>query len=290
MRRARETHASWMPVLQVLGVVLVVVVGRRFGVPEDVAAASLAGGATAVLVVHAARRVRSGGGGRLLTVAFASAVAAASMVPALRSMLPGRPIVSAVPEHEGNSVALPPGSVGPVRLLVSSELPEDRSAYIGFSLVLGAERVEGALEHGVRRWGAGEDVRRYHVERPSVYFDARVAPGAKSLLLARLSSALPSALRVDVYRRIIPSWIFLLLALLALSFAGFVDALAGGRGRVGFTSGAALASGLLAGWTATPEQALWPCMVSLAFGTLIGGAGGRATSRAAKWLRRTFRP
>lgn len=96
MTRTRTPHGSWTLVLRVLGIVLVVLVGRRFGVPEDVAAASLATGATAVLVVHAARRVRSGGGGRLLTVAFASAVAVACVVPALRSVVPGRPILSAV--------------------------------------------------------------------------------------------------------------------------------------------------------------------------------------------------
>ena len=290
MSRKRESHGPWAAMLQVFGVMFLAVVGRRLGLEEKVAAASLATGATAVLVAHAAWRVRAGGGGRLLTVTFASTLAVASLAPALRSMLPGRPILSARLEREGSSVALPPGSAGAVRLLVSSELPEDRRAYVGFTLVLGAEHLEGALEHGVRRWGAGEDVRRYHVNRSSMYLDSRIAPDVDELSVARLASAVPATLRIDVYRRVIPSWVLLVLAFLALSFAGRVEALTGARGHVTPISGAALGSGLLAGWSATPEQALWPCIVSVTFGAIVGVPAGLATSRATKWLRRRLKP
>jgi hypothetical protein len=111
------------------------------------------------------------------------------------------------------------------------------------------------------------------------------------LSLARLASAVPATTsRVDVYRRVLPGWILPVAACLALSFAGVVEALTVARGHVAAISGAVLGGGLLAGWSATPEQALWPCIVSLAFGAIVGVPAGLATSRATKWLRRRLKP
>jgi hypothetical protein len=47
-------------------------------------------------------------------------------------------------------------------------------------------------------------------------------------------------------------------------------------------AGAALAGRLLAGWSATPEQAVWPCIVSLLFGAIIGVPAGFAISSGAR--------
>lgn len=170
-------------------------------------------------------------------------------------------------------------------VLVSSDLPESRNANLGFTLAIGAERLEGSLEHGVRRWKVGRRVRRYHVQRSSVYLETRIAPGVRELSLARLSSPSPSPLRIDVHRRVIPSWALLLLSSAALVLAGGVEVRTRTRGRIAPAAGAALAAGLFAGWSATPDHALWPVIGSLAVGAFVGGAAGLATSAAARWLR-----
>lgn len=213
-------------------------------------------------------------------LALAAAAFAVAVAPALASILPGRAIVAAVLQREGNSVKLPAGTAGPVRVLVSSEFPEDGRTVVPFELTLGTERLEGMLERSVRHWRAARGVRHYRVERSSVYFDARVEPGVQAISLSRFASTTERGLEVAVYRRTIARWLAILAGCLTFAVAGAFEALIAPRGQLAPSAGAAIATGTLAGWTATPHHALGAVIASLGVGALVGVSAGLGLSRA----------
>ena len=277
---AREL-VPWGAMLLEVAAVISALVGRRLGASESVAAASLVVVACGIPLLRAALRASREGAPAPAAFALATAVFAVAVAPALASILPGRAIVTAVLQREGNSVKLPAGTAGPVRVLVSSEFPEDGRTVVPFELTLGTERLEGTLERSVRHWRAARGVRHYRVERSCVYLDARVERGVQAISLSRFASTTERGIEVAVYRRTLSGWLAVLAGCLTFAVAGAFEALIGPRSQLAPSAGAAIATGTLAGWTATPHHALEPVIASLALGSAAGVAAGLVLSRAA---------
>jgi len=275
-------------VLHGTAVVLLALPARRLGLAKVQVALALVIGVTAVLAAHAARGLRRSAKSLGGTVALVTGIVAASLTPALRTLSPGRPLLSTQLDGPGRSAALPPGISGRVRLLVRGDLPSGRPAHVAFILALGSQRLEGTLEHGTTRWRVGEETGHYHLRRSSIYVDGSVAAGVSELTLVQLVAAAPVSLRIEVYRDVVPPWFALGLAGVALLCAAWAAGPKADAERTVALSGTALTSGLLTGWLATPDRATWPAVVSLALGTFLGIASGALASRATSWVRRRW--
>lgn len=267
-------------------VVLLALAAGRLGLADVQVALALVIGVTAVLAAHAAKGLRRNSKSLGGTVALVTGIVAASLTPALRTLSPGRPLLSTQLDGPGRSATLPPGTSGRVRLLVRGDLPAGRPANVAFILALGSQRLDGTLEQGTTRWRMGEGAGHYHVRRRSAYVDGSVAPGVSELTLVQLITSAPLSLSIEMYRDLVPPWLAVALAVVVLLCAAWAVGPKADAERTVALSGTALAVGSLTGWLATPDRATWPAVVSLGLGTFIGFIAGTLAFRGMRVLRR----
>jgi hypothetical protein len=214
------------------------------------------------------------------TRAFAGAAALLTLgtvgLPSLRTVHPGEPLFSGEVERSGDSVAVPEGISGPVRLLVSGKLAERGEPVVTFTVSGTREPVDGKLERtfGYARIGRGGRA-RVAQDHDTDFFPANLADGTRSLRLERIQGQLTTPLRIAVYREPIPipggPYV---LAALALVLAAVVDARLGWKSNLAVASGMAVTFGLLVTYNATPASAIGPAAGGVVLGAIIGSLAG----------------
>jgi len=230
----------------------------------------------AVFLVRPALDARREPLARGLAVAAAVVTLAAMLLPALRTVRPGEPLFAGDVGQVDETIPVPPGAAGPVRLLVSGKLPDRGEPSVSFTIGGTKEPVEGRLErtYGYTRVGRGARARVAH-DHTADYYAAELPAGASALKLERLSGQLGSRLAVAVFREPIPfaggPWI---LAGLALLLACAADARMGQRNNLSVAAGMALAFALLVTYNATPAAAVGPAVGGVVLGALAGSLVG----------------
>lgn len=275
-----EALSGWMVPVAALVAVGVVALLYFVGIAsEDVTATVVvaAAGVTAGLyLVRPALDRANPAGGRWLAAAAALLTCVATVVPALPTVRPGDPIFSGEVAQVDDTVAVPRGVAGPVRLLVWGKLAPGGEPSITFTISGTREPIDGKLERtfGYTRIGRGGRARVAH-DHTADFYPAEIPPGATALKLDRLRGQLVSPLHVAVYREPIPiaggPWVLAAVALLAACLA---DARLGLRNNLAVASGMAVAFGLLVTYNATPAAAVGPAVGGIILGALVGSLAG----------------
>jgi hypothetical protein len=248
--------------------------------------ASEAGTATVIVVcvavagaLHLARWALDGGrdsGSRALAAGAAALTLVAVAFPAVRSVVPGEPVFQGELHQRGDSLAVPAGFSGAVRVLVAGALPDRGEPAISFRISGTDPPVEGRLlrTFGYARMGRGGR-RRVASDHSADFHAARIAPGAGALELERVEGSVDLPLRVAVYRDPLPVpgapwW----LAVIALGLAALAEARLAHPTALAVPAGMALAFGLLVTYNATPSAAVGPAVGGLVLGALTGSLAG----------------
>jgi hypothetical protein len=213
---------------------------------------------------------------RVLSAAAAILTAVATVLPALRTVHPGDPVFGGELGQVDDTIAVPGGMTGAVRLLVSGKLAERGEPAVTFTIGGTRDPVEGKLERtfGYARVGRGGRARVAH-DHTADFYPAQIPPGARELKLERIQGQLGSQLLVAVYREPIPvaggPWV---LAAVALLLAAVADARLGLKNNLAVAAGMAVAFGLLVTYNATPAAAVGPAVGGVVLGALGGSLGG----------------
>jgi hypothetical protein len=286
--KAPSTFSLWLDealsgwILPVAGLVAVALVGLLYmaGIASEDATATVV--VSAVSLGVALYIVRPGldrgrdAGTRALAIAAAVATLVATALPALRTVRPGEPVFEGEVGQVDDTIPIPGGYAGQVRLLVSGKLAERGEPSVTFTIAGTKEAVEGKLERtfGYARVGRGGRARVAH-DHTADFYPAEISPGARELKLDRLQGQLGSRLRVAVYSEPIPvkggPWV---LAAVAVLLASLADARLGMKNNLSVVAGMAAAFGLLVTYNATPAAAVGPSVGGVVLGALVGSLAG----------------
>ncbi len=213
---------------------------------------------------------------RALAAAAAFLTLIAAGLPALRTVHPGDPLFAGEVDRSGDSVPVPGGISGPVRLLVSGRLADRGEPVVTFTIGGTREPVDGKLERtfGYARIGRSGRA-RVAQDHDTDFFPAYLSPGARAITLERIQGQLTTPLRIAVYREPIPipggPYV---LAALALVLAAVLDARLGWKNNLSVASGMAVVFGLLVTYNATPASAIGPAAGGVVLGGIVGSLAG----------------
>jgi hypothetical protein len=245
--------------------------------PEGPAAAALAVVMAAVVALLMARPALSQSAdplGRGLTFGAAALSAALCLSGAIGAVLPGKPLVEAELGQTGETLALPAGLSGRVRLLVHAPLPAGGTPVVDFRLAGAEAPIEGRVERTVSyaRVGRGSRAAVAH-DHNETWVRGTVPAGVASLKLDRLNGQVAGPLQVALYGEVVPPWLTWVLALVAVAAAAVADSRLR-KGNVAALSGMAVSYGLLVAYNATPQSAVGTSMGAVLLGGLGGALGG----------------
>lgn len=211
----------------------------------------------------------------------------ASIIPGLDGILPGPRRAGGDAQAVGDSVALPSGMHGPVRVLVHAQLPASGNQFIGVSISGATKPFEARFGRTVlHRHGAR---RKYHTAAHGPefrYFDAVIPVGAQRLHVDKLVGEPEGRIRIDIYDPKLPLWAVLGVDLFAL----VVVVLAGScgvplRANAADAAGLALGFGFALSYSATPGFAVGPAFAALLSGAPVGAAVGASLAWiGARWM------
>jgi len=285
-----EALSGW--ILPAAGLAVVAASGLLYaaGVVSEEAIASMvvlaAALGVALYVLRPALDPRREAGSRAVAGGAAVLTLVATALPALRTVHPGDPVFAGEVGQVDETISVPEGFSGSVRLLVSGRLAQRGEPSVTFVITGTQDPVEGRLERtfGYARVGRGGRARVAH-DHTADFYPARIARGARQLKLDRIQGELGSRLRVAVYREPIPiaggPWV---LAGLAVLLASIADARLGLKNNLAVAAGMAVAFGLLVTYHATPAAAVGPAIGGFILGALGGSLAGWATGAFARRL------
>jgi hypothetical protein len=223
------------------------------------------------------------GGTPLLYAAAAVTLLATAWGP-LTTIWPGEPAFRGEAGVAGESIPVPPGSYGPVRLLVHGRLRDGGEPVVEFTLGGTRPPVVGRLErtYGYARVGRRGRTRVAH-EHNAEWFTASIPEGTRALVLERVSGQLGGRMEIAAYRQVLPfPWAPVALALAGLVLAAAADARLALRGNAAVWAAMGLAFGLLVAFNATPFASLGPVVGGLILGATLGALGGWLASFVAR--------
>lgn len=236
------------------------------------------GAAAAVLRPALAERIDPVG--RALTVAAAIGTLLVAGLPALATVLPGRPFVEGDLAVPGDALPLPSGLPGRARLLVHANLPAAGGPPVGFVLGGPTPPVQGHLERKVSFARVGRGGRSAAYDHSSAFLEARLS-GVAAIVLERLGGETAGPLHVTVHRDPLPGPAHVVLALVVLALAAAAQARLR-RGGGPACAGVALAFGVVVTERATPDAAVATTLGAALLAALVGGVVGAL----AGWLAR----
>ena len=286
-----EALAGW--ILPVAAIAVVVATGALYAaglVSEVTTAALLAVAAPLAVTVVMLRPALEGGrdaGSRALLIVAAALTLLVTMVPALQAILPGDALFGGDVGIEGETIAVPPGVDGRIRLLVAGRLREGGEPSATFVFTGTRQPIEGKLERTTSYARVGRLGRTPVThDHTSDWYEGVLSPGTSALRLDRLQGHLGGRLQISVYRDWLPHGLQVVVALLVLLLAALADARAGIQGNAAVLSGMTLAFGLLVSFNATPAAAVGPAAGGVILGAVIGALAGAV----AGWLGRKLVP
>lgn len=260
-----------------LPVAAVVLVGGAWGLsvlgvlPEGFAGAAIAlvmATALALLMVRPALSLAVDRPTRAATIGLAVAAFVLCLWPATGAVLPGHPIAEGDLAGRGDTLAVPAGHAGRVRLLVHAPLPPGGTPEVEFRLDGGAGAMSGHVERTASMGRAGRSRTTVLHERNETWVHGALASGTP-VSLDYLSGPVAGALHVGVYGETLPPVALWILGALIVFGAAVVESRIG-KGNVAALAGMAVAYGLLVSLNATPVTAVGTSLG----GVLLGGLGG----------------
>jgi hypothetical protein len=273
--RGRRTpnRSEWMAILPLLGGFALVVALRAARVVHESSAGLLL--AVGLPAIALARFVRSTNASttrwmRVATVATAIAALAVETTAGVEAAHPGSPLARADGVEVGQSIALPEGAHGEVRIMVAVALSRSRDDLASITLSGGTHllRAEFATTTSHRTDARGG---RQHVANrgaESRYFDVTIPSGTSSLRVEALTSNAP--MRVEVYPAATP-WAYYAIACLLILLVSTLVALRAKLSELAvFSAGQSLGFALTFAAWATPSATMGPAFAA----TIVGFAAG----------------
>ena len=212
-------------------------------------------------------------------VALLIAVAAGLLcaVPAITSVVPGRPVAEGEVSRVGDRLELPAGALGTgggLRLLVHAPLPPGGTPVVEFRFTAGAAPLSGTVERTVSysRVGRGSRAAVAH-DHNEVWVHGALGAGATALTLDRIDGPLAGPLQVAVHGELISPLALWVVSLLVLVLAAIWEARLRGS-HLAALAGMALAYGLLVYGNATPHAAIGTSLGAILLGALGGALAG----------------
>jgi hypothetical protein len=208
--------------------------------------------------------------GRWLAVAAAVGVALVALGGALPAVLPGEPVAQGELATAGESLPLPAGLAGRVRVLAHAPLPPGGTPQVDFRLGGTVAPAEGRVERTVSyaRVGRGSRTAVAH-DHNETWVRGTLSAGAAALTLDRLSGPLAGPLHLAVHGDPLPAGLLWAVGVAALLAAAVAHSRLR-KGNVAALAGMGVAYGLLVGANATPVTAVGTSLG----GILLGGIGG----------------
>ena len=206
---------------------------------------------------------------KLFAAAILSFLVAA--IPAYEAVHPGEPRFVAEFTRADEVQAIPPGSDGSVRLLVSTRLGGSAEPMVTFRLGGFQTPVTGELRRttSFARVGRGGQAKVSH-DHDADWFDAKLAAGAKEIRLERVQGLTGTPLRVEVFRDWLPHGTAWVLSILVLALAALGEVRVGRDSGAAIAAGVALGFGLVVSYNVTPAQAVIPSLWAILLGAILG--------------------
>jgi hypothetical protein len=256
--------------------------------PTAAALAALVALVLALLMVRPALSATVDPLTRGLTLGAAALAALVCAGAAVGATWPGAPLAAGSLARPGDTLPLPAGLTGRVKLLVHAPLPPGGTPQADFRISGATAPLEGHVERTISsvRVGRGSRANVAH-DLNETWVHGAVVAGTPALTLDRLSGQVAGPLEVALHRELLPPLAVWILAAVALAVAAVAESRLR-KGGVAALAGMALAYGLLVAWNATPSQAVGTSLGSILLGGLGGAlAGGLAAllARLGPWRR-----
>lgn len=229
---------------------------------------------------------------RNAAIAVLALATIAAAIPIINTLIPGSPIARGELVAPGQSLDLPKGLSGSIRIFVHGELQGTGAANARVALELGGQELVGHLSRTEQtfrtgRRGTGKSLQDHTSEFLSTYVPAN----ASKLSLREVHGALIGGVHVDVYREWLSFRAALVIDVLLLCAIAFI---AGKLGVTGFAAGAVgvtMLFGLMIFRLATPDAVVRPEIGAFVI-ALVGGmiAGGLLTYLSRRLVGRKLPP
>jgi hypothetical protein len=220
-----------------------------------------------------------------LVAALSVIVAVLSIAPVWVTVAPGEPMAQGTLERPGDSLSLPEGAGGPVRLWVKGNLGGQGAAVVHFTLNAAGENAHGKLSRTLSSGRVGRRGRTEIVqEHNSVLVATALGSGEPKLRLNDLEGPLNGPLHVEVFRDYWPARWDIVIAVLVLLAVAALSVRLGATTAPASLAGATLAAGIAAYYFATPDAAVRPEIGALILGGPIGLVAGAALAAGARQL------
>lgn len=235
------------------------------------------------LLGHAHRPVQ-----RLVVYGATLAVFALTFVPAFLTIVPGEALATGSVTATGDSLTLPDGVAGPVRLLVHGKIGGVGEASVEFELDGAKAPIVGKLERTQSSQRAGRrGTATVSHEHDADFLSAVIPADAKALKLTRLDGQLSGDLHFEIFRDRWPVWIDTIAAAVALLVVAMLAARQSVKSSAAAIAGLALCFGVLVQVLATPDVAVRAQIGALILaalggsvvGTLFGSIAKKVTAR-----------
>lgn len=191
------------------------------------------------------------------------------------AITPGAPSAQAELNGVGETMPLPAGLDGAVRLLVHGDIGGEEEATINFELGGGEKPIAGHLVRKVGLSRSRKGVRnRVATEQNSAFVGATLNSAERTLTLKSLNGPLKGSLHVSVFKDYLPRPAAYTLAFGFVIIAAVVSVKRRWKDSAILAVGLAAAFGLVVNLNGTPDAAIRPEIGALFIGFLGGGFGG----------------
>ncbi len=205
--------------------------------------------------------------------------------PAVMSIVPGVPLYETAITKVGDTLTLPQGVDGRLRLLVQGKLGGAGPAELAFELEGAKEPVVGKLERtqSTSRAGRRGTMTSTH-DHDADFLSAVVPAGTQALKIVKLEGPLAGELTFKVYRDHLPLAVDLGMALVALALVAWLAARQHVKTSAGAIAGLALGYGVLSELWVTPNVAVRTQIGALIIAALAGSVVGMVFAATARKL------
>ncbi|MCA9520077.1 MAG: hypothetical protein KC609_03860 [Myxococcales bacterium] len=287
-RHVPSTYEIWYAdniegrALPIVGVILAIlfVVAYFFGwLPERfagliIAAVVVLGGAGAAAIALLGKDPPKNLRNAAIAVVLVAGIVAA--IPIFSTLVPGSPVARGELLAPGQSLELPKGLSGPIRIFLHGELQGTGPANARITFDIGSSRVIGKLSRTEQRFRTGRRGTGTSLQdHTSEYLSASVPPDAHTLALRDVHGALIGGVHVDVYSELVSFRTAVVLDAVFLLAVAFIAGKLGATGFAAGSVGVAMIFGLLIYRLATPDSVVRPeigaFVIALVAGMLVGG-------------------
>lgn len=217
----------------------------------------------------------------LAVVGAALATWIASTVPGLDALLPGDPLAQAHVQAVGDTLDVPDGLKGRVRVLVHADLPARGEAVVAVRLTGMKEPLEARFERRSSHQRGPDGAKRYVAfsDPETKFFTAEIPAGARPLHVESFVGHAREMVRIEIYKPALEMAFVGAAGLSALVIVLFLGTRMPLRKHALAAAGVALGFGIAFGARATPASSVRDAGAALLTGGLLGACLGGVLAR-----------